>query len=234
MKARRTTLDAIAHLRLRYLEAMACQVVHDSLHARGFTELYALSDHGYLALLGYGDEPKDILREAFGYGDGDLLAVARELGGGTIQAQTNDPFLNPWLEQAPGPLKVDAFLFADGPGHAAVPQGFRELTEEERRTAFSHELEPVGTHGIEIAGRIVATGGVLTHYNPPFADLYMEVDATYRGYGLGAGMVAGLRAVCRSMGRAPAARCDPANAPSRAALLRGGMTPCGELRTARL
>ena len=33
-------------------------------------------------------------------------------------------------------------------------------------------------------GEVVGTGGFLLHYNPPFADLYMEVreDARRRGY----------------------------------------------------
>jgi hypothetical protein len=54
------------------------------------------------------------------------------------------------------------------------------VTEPNRETVFRHEREPVGDWGLEYDGRLVATGGLLYHYNPPYGDLYMEVSAPYR------------------------------------------------------
>ena len=69
----------------------------------------------------------------------------------------------------------------------------------------------------------------MSHYNPPYADLYMEVIPEARGRGIGSFLVQELRRVCRESGRIPAARCDPANEASKKALLRGGLVAVGSI-----
>jgi GNAT superfamily N-acetyltransferase len=84
---------------------------------------------------------------------------------------------------------------------------------------------------IEADGRIVAAGGVLYHYNPPFGDIYMAVSEPFRRQGYGAFLVQELKRTCKESGKVPAARCNPANAASRATLQKAGLYPCARLMT---
>lgn len=93
---------------------------------------------------------------------------------------------------------------------------------------------PDGDWVVELNGEVVAAGGVMTHYNPPHGDLYMEVAASHRRQGLGSFIVQELRRLCRASGFVPAARCDPANLASWRSLERGGMVECGRLLSAAL
>lgn len=82
---------------------------------------------------------------------------------------------------------------------------------------------------IDLDGEIVATGGVLQHYNPPFADLHMEVAEPFRRRGVGSYLVQELKRECRAIGRIPAARCSPGNLASRTCLERAGLLPCARM-----
>jgi len=82
---------------------------------------------------------------------------------------------------------------------------------------------------VEEKGEVLGAGGLLTHYNPPYADLYMEVVNSARRRGVGSYLVQELRHVCAEQGLRPAARCDPKNHASRRTLERGGFKPCGEI-----
>ena len=73
----------------------------------------------------------------------------------------------------------------------------------------------------------MATGGFLTHYNPPFADLFMEVEQSHRRKGAGGYLVQELTKECYLGGRVPAARCNLENQPSRATLTKAGFRDCG-------
>ena len=82
---------------------------------------------------------------------------------------------------------------------------------------------------IEHDGAIVATGGIATHYNPPYGDLYMEVDERSRRRGYGSYLIQELKRACYEMGRVPSARCNATNAASRATLQRAGLIPCARI-----
>ena len=69
----------------------------------------------------------------------------------------------------------------------------------------------------------------MLHYNPPFGDIYMEVDETRQRRGYGSYLIQELKRVCYEMGRIPAARCNVANAASRAALQKAGLLPCARM-----
>ena len=64
---------------------------------------------------------------------------------------------------------------------------------------------------LEVDGAIVATGGILTHYNPPYGDIYMEVDEPIRRRGYGSYLVQEVKRACYEMGKVPAARCNASN-----------------------
>jgi GNAT superfamily N-acetyltransferase len=111
---------------------------------------------------------------------------------------------------------------------------FRTLSEADRAGVFAHQVEPVGDWGLELDGEIVATGGVLFHYNPPYGDIFMEVAEPFRRRGLGGYLVQELKRVCYRSGHRPGARCLCANLGSRGALQNAGMLPCGRILTGEI
>jgi GNAT superfamily N-acetyltransferase len=234
-------LGAILGMREEYRREMGCQIVHDSWHARGFTTSYHLLLDGEFA--GYGSvggaprDPGDTVKEIYLLPRfrGAVQALFRELvarsGARRIEAQTNDPLLLLMLFDCAVEVSSPTILFADGltTEHAPAGAAFRRLTEAERGSVFAHTHEPEGEYGLVYEGAIVATGGLTFYYNPPFADLYMEVAAPYQGRGFGSYLVQELKRVCYEMGRVPAARCGGTNVASRRTLQRAGMFPCGRI-----
>ena len=102
---------------------------------------------------------------------------------------------------------------------------FRKQFPDE--AVFEHQVEPVGDHVLEVHGMVVATGGFLTHYNPPFADLYLEVRQDYRDKGFGSFFLQEIKKECYHAKKIPCARCNVRNEPSRMALHKSGMEICG-------
>jgi GNAT superfamily N-acetyltransferase len=82
---------------------------------------------------------------------------------------------------------------------------------------------------VEIDGKPAASGGVLFHYNPPYGDIYMDVEEPYRQRGLGSFLVQELKRLCYEGGHVPAARCSPSNIASARTLQRAGFVPCGHI-----
>lgn len=74
----------------------------------------------------------------------------------------------------------------------------------------------------------------MLYYNPPFADLYMEVSERHRGKGFGSFILQELKKECYIKGRVPAARCTIDNAPSKGSLIRAGFTTCGYMLTGHI
>lgn len=235
-------LEAILSMREEYRREMACQIVHDSWHARGFTTSYLLHLNG--EAVGYGSvggaprDPKETIKEFYLLPQfrGSALPLFRQLiatsGARTIEAQTNDPLLLLMLFDCAVEVSSPTILFADSLTTKHAPPGvaFRPLTDAERQHAFPHTHEPVGEYGLECDGLVVATGGLTFHYNPPYADLYMEVAAPHQRRGFGSYLLQELkRVVCYDMARIPAARCHETNLASRLTLQRAGMFPCGRI-----
>jgi GNAT superfamily N-acetyltransferase len=236
-------LEAILELREAYRREMACQIVHDSWHARGFTRSWLLRVGGEVA--GYGAvggaprDAKDTVKELYVRPPyrGDALALFNALvaasGARRIEAQTNDPLLLLMLLDRAEAPSSETILFADGLTTtlpAPAPDAtVRLLSQADRARAFEHVHEPVGEWGLEVGGELVATGGFTLYYNPPYADLYMEVAAAHRGRGLGSYLVQELKRVCHESSRVPAARCHESNVASRRTLERAGMFPCARI-----
>jgi GNAT superfamily N-acetyltransferase len=106
---------------------------------------------------------------------------------------------------------------------------YRPVVEADAGRIFEHRVEGVGEWLLEHEGTIVATGGIATHYNPPYGDLYMEVDERFRKRGFGSYLIQELKRTCYETGRVPAARCNVANAASRATLQKAGLLPCARI-----
>ena len=220
---------------------MDCQIVHDSYHERGFTDSYLLKVRG--EVVGYGSvagdphPPREIVKEFYVvpvhrpaalHLFRALVTTARPRW---IEAQTNDPFLMAPLFECANGLVTDRVLFADGftTQHAIAGIVLRTLTGADRRSIFPHSHEPVGDWGLDLNGELVATGGLMFHYNPPYGDIYMEVAAGHRRQGYGAYLVQELKRICYEMERRPAARCARDNEASRKTLERAGMLPCAHI-----
>jgi GNAT superfamily N-acetyltransferase len=243
---RAVRLDAILALREQYRHEMNCQIVHDSWHARGFTQSYLFNaaEHvvGYGAVGGSQRQPKTTVKEFF------VLPQYREIalplfrrfvavsGARTIEAQTNDALLSAMLNECATDLTSDTILFSDAVATHLEPPDvkLRPITMIDRMRMFRHTVEPVGDWGLELDARIVATGGLFFHYNPPYGDIYMEVAEPFRRRGCGSYLVQELKRICCEAGHVPAARCNKDNVGSRLTLQRAGMVPCGTIVTGRL
>jgi GNAT superfamily N-acetyltransferase len=228
------SLAEILGMRDDYRRDMNCQIVHDSWHRRGFTRSFLLRVDddvvGYGAVGSVPPDPQDIVKEFFVVGNrrGDALQLFRELvrasGARWVETQTNDPLLLLMCFDAAVDLSSDVILFADA------------LTTALEPPADGSVVQPlsVAEWGLTSAGELVASGGLLFHYNPPYGDIYMEVAAPHRRKGLGAYLVQELKRHCYEMRCIPAARCNQSNVASRLTLQRAGMFPCARIVRGRL
>lgn len=239
-------LEAILALREEYRREMNCQIVHDSWHARGFTDSYLLELDGqavgYGAVGGAPGDPKDIVKEFFvlPHYRAAALSLFRRLlavsAARTIEAQTNDVLLSLMLYDCGADVTSPTILFADAvtTDHPAPACTLRPVTDADRTRVFPHTVVPVGDWGIEYRRDLVATGGVFYHYNPPYGDIYMEVAPGHQRKGFGSYLVQELKRICRQSGHIPAARCHQDNQASRLALQRAGMFPCARIIRGRV
>ena len=226
----------IEPLRARRREEATCQLVRDSILPRGLAEPFAVAVGG--EVMGYAGvwtehfpgrvmefylapDVRELAPDAFVR----LLEVsdARE-----IEAQTNDPLLHAMLLRYATGVSAANILFEDGPGSALEAPAVRFR----RRRSDDHG--PKGDWVLARGGEVVAAGGFLDHYNPPYCDVYLEVLEGKRGRGLGSYLAQELRRVSRASGYVPAARCDVENLASRGALLRGGFVECGRIVAGRV
>ncbi len=231
-------LEDVLPLRQLYRREMNCQIIHDSLPGRGFGNLFLIRTDGRVAgygfVMGYGGEPKDMIKEFYVIPAhrGSALPMFRRLietsQARRIEAQTNDVLLTLMLYDCASEITSDTVVFHDALTTSLDAHGatFRKATDADKENIFEHKGEPVGDCLLEVDGAIVATGGFLTHYNPPYGDIYMEVDEPFRRRGYGSYLIQEVKRTCYEMGKVPAARCNASNAASRAALEKAGLLPC--------
>ena len=234
-------LEAVHPLRELYRQEMNCQIVHDSLPGRGFGNLFLLRLDGRIAgygfVMGYGNEPKDMIQEFYVVPAlrGSALPMFRQLietsGASRIEAQSNDVLLTLMVYDCATEIMTDRVVFHDAlTTNLTIPGAVvREVTEADSDRIFKHHVEGVGEWLVEQDGDIIATGGIALHYNPPYGDIYMEVDERHRRRGYGSYLVQELKRISYEMGRIPAARCNTSNTGSRATLQKAGLFPCARL-----
>ena len=234
-------LEDVLPLRELYRREMNCQIVHDSLPGRGFGDLLLIRLAGRVAgygfVMGYRGEPRDMVQEFYvlpahrGSALPMFLRLVEASGARRVEAQSNDVLLALMLYDCATGITSDRVVFHDAltTGLSVPGAVFRATAEADRARVFEHRVEPVGEWLLEHGGVIVATGGIATHYNPPYGDLYTEVAEQFRRRGYGSYLVQELKRVCYEAGRDPAARCGVANAASRATLQKAGLLPCARL-----
>ena len=197
---------------------------------------------GYGSVAGDARGPRDIIKEFYvlpAYGAAALPLFCRLIAASKarwIEAQTNDVLLTLLLFDCAVDLASERILFADAytTNHAAPGVALRPVTDADRASIFPHTREPVGEWGLGVGGEVVATGGLMFHYNPPYGDIYMEVAAPYQRRGYGSYLVQELKRLCYEKGCIPAARCHSDNLASRLTLQRAGMLPCARIVRGRI
>jgi hypothetical protein len=235
----RTELKNVEAMRGLYRQEANCQIVHDSFLARSLSDAYLiLVNHrpgGYGAVSNTYDKGRlnefytlpDVRAEALPMFR-ELLAVSQAT---QIEAQTNIPLMLMMLYDCGKNVIGEKILFHDAfTSHLACPSGsvFRRAMPRDSASMLPQQ-EPMGDWVVEDHGTVVATGGFLCHYNPPYGDVFMEVSEAARRRGFGSYLVQELKRVCYEAGKKPAARCDPDNIASRRTLQKAGFLPCGRL-----
>lgn len=244
----RCDFSQIEHLRAHYRREMRCQILHDSFHARpGWVEWYAVLAEGQAA--GYGAvivggpwAGSRALFEAYLQPEfrGDLIpaldALILTAQAGGLLLQTNDPTMFLALHQFGSDFTEEALIFERGRSRDLPNPGVTMIRNEgaDGPAIFPHQHEPVGDWLVQHRGEVVATGGYLSHYNPPYVDLYMEVRPDMRRKGFGSYLVQELGRLAEAAGKIACARCAIANQASLKTLQRAGMVECALRGTARI
>jgi GNAT superfamily N-acetyltransferase len=239
IQVRPADYEDVMTLRELYRQEANCEIVHDSFLGRRLADPYLILVNGRVA--GYGGignkYPPKCLTEFYVLPAMRPFAVPmyRALLDASqatrVEAQTNMPLMLLMLYDCATNIATDAILFEDtSTTQLACPNGvFRQTRPEEKSSIFQHTREPVGDWLLEVNGAVVATGGFMTHYNPPYADVYMEVAEPERRKGYGSYLVQELKRVCYEAGKKPASRCNLDNLASRATLTKAGLLPCGRM-----
>ncbi|HAM70369.1 MAG TPA: N-acetyltransferase [Verrucomicrobiales bacterium] len=239
--ARRSTLDEIVLWRDMFRLEMACQIIHDSIHVRpGWTEEYLLSVDGIP--VGYGSvaiagpwKGKPTVYEFYVAPHGRLhlfglfQALLDASRATAIEVQSNDVQATAMLHAFSREVASESILFHDQVTTCHRPGGarFRHPTAKESPDTSKDQLRWRGV--LEVEGQVVATGGILFHYNRPYGDIYMETKEAFRRRGFGSFLVQELKRVCYEGGHVPGARCNRDNVASRHTLQRAGFVPCGHI-----
>jgi GNAT superfamily N-acetyltransferase len=221
----------IEALRELYRQEANCQIICDSLLRRDLADAYLIVVDGRRA--GYGGvrnkyDPGRLMEfYTLPHIRAQTLPLFRELlavsQATSIEAQTNMPLMLTMLYDCARDISTESILFEERlVTHLACPQGiFRRATPQDQGP------DPEAEWGLEVAGAMVASGGFLCHYNPPYGDVFMSVAESARRQGFGSYLVQEIKRVCYEAGRKPAARCNPDNIASRRTLQKAGFLPCG-------
>jgi GNAT superfamily N-acetyltransferase len=245
IQIQKTDFNTIAQLRQLFLQEANFQVRYDAYHARNWADYYvAQVGHqpiGYAAVKGI--EERNDRNSVFEFYlipsyrqqvAAIFSAFVAESKVHWIESQSNDGPLTALLYEFGKNISSEVILFKDliSADLAIENVHFRPIRDSDQ--VFEHTSEPVGHYVLEKDGQIVATGGYLTHYNFPFADLYMEVHPQHRRKGYGSLLLQEIKKVCYHAGRVPAARCNRENKASKATLLKAGFAVAGYLLVGEL
>ena len=222
-----------------------CQIVHDSIHSRrGWTREFVIAEgervvaYASLAVDGpWRDKPTlyevyvvpDRRSRAFAFFEA-LLEATRPPA---FEVQSSDLLLTALTLTFAREIATEKVVFRDDSttAHALPGATLRCLTPAAEIRHAIAERAGGGEWALEVDGTMVGKGGILFHYNPPYGDIYMEINDPNRRRGLGSYLVQELKRLCRELGGIPGARCDPTNAPSRRTLQRAGFVPYAHILT---
>lgn len=242
-EARVAVFAEVEHLWRLHRDKADCQIVRHSILPRGLAQPFALEVDGQL--VGYAGVwiehfPGRVMEfylspPARAHLDRCFDALLRASGATAIEAQTNMPLLDGVLRRFATKLRAENILFGEPAGGGEDRSDLSGSDVRLRRRQPKDE-GPSGEWVLvrDGDGVVVASGGSLQHYNPPYCDLFMEVASEHRRRGYGSYLVQELRRVTREAGLRPAARCDIGNEASRRTLIRGGLVECGRILAGQL
>ncbi|MEL6193572.1 MAG: GNAT family N-acetyltransferase [Bacteroidota bacterium] len=239
------SLADILPLRALYLQELHAQSRYHACHERGWADEYGVFEGDQM--IGYGSikgleelKDRDAIFEFF------LLPTYRDVSKKVFlqlidtskathaEAQSNDGLMCRMLYEFGKPVKTEVVLFKEG-RHTKMRKDNvlfrRRKTEDE---VLGDKDEPSGDYVLEKDGSIIADGGFLLHYNPPFADVFMEVVPEFRNRGYGRYLVQEIKKECYLAGKVPAARCNLSNQTSRACLEAAGFEVAGYMLSTKL
>lgn len=238
-----TTYAEVKSLRDLYRQDANCQIVHDSFLGRGLADPYLIhvgeNIAGYGAVSNKYDKGRVVEFHVLPEFRANAKSLFRELLTASqateIEAQTNMPLMLAMLREFGTKPFVEKILFLEGhTTNLACPGAlFRNRREEDGPGMFGRPEETLAQWVVESGGEIVAAGGCLTHYNPPYADVFMEVAAGSRRRGFGSYLVQELKRICYEAGKKPAARCNPDNVASQNTLQKAGLAICAQMLVAK-
>ena len=233
----KVSLEHILPLRQQYLKEVNCQIRYHACHERNWSDSFLISsdqeDIGYGSVKGRDDlHKRDAIFEFYVLPQWRSQVVqiyaylVKEVEVPYVECQTNDFLHTPLVLEFAKKINADTILFAEGQETKwESKEGIVRLREEQ--DPVFEKNKDAGAYVMEVGGEVVASGGFLQHYNPPFADLYMETRHDCRRLGHGTFMVQELKKLTREAGRVPAARCRLNNHASRATLCKAGMSIAG-------
>jgi GNAT superfamily N-acetyltransferase len=225
---------------------MNCQIVLDSWLGRKWVDPYALRLAG--TMVGYAlvgevrGENKTLVTEFYVQPEHrasalDLFRAFVAASGATrFEVQTNDLLFTLLAYDCGAEIESPVVLFHDAlETNLAIPGAvFRKFAPSDAGRVLGRTEDEPNEWVVEADGEIVAAGGVLFHYNPPYGDIYMEVAEHRRRLGYGSFLVQELKRAAYGLGKIPAARCNADNEASRRTLQKAGLLPCARILAGRI
>lgn len=236
IEVRKCEAREVEPFRELYRHEANCQIVHDAGLRRGFADPYWIDIDGRFA--GYGAVfTKHYVGRVMEFYTfpafrtlalpmfGEMLAASQAV---EIEAQTNMPLALEMLCSYATNIEPESLLFYDA-WTTALPGPTERFRRRRSGETSTNGSEPEGDWVIDIDGVIVSNGGFLTHYNPPYGDVYMETAEPFRRQGFGSFLVQEIKRVCYESGKKPSARCNPTNVASQRTLERAGFRVVGQM-----
>jgi hypothetical protein len=191
----KVALHEVEQLRNLFLEESNFQFIYNKCHTYGWADTYRfrLDDSlvGYGAIWGQSKrQDRDTVFEFYitppcrKFAGAFFKELAHISGAMFIECQSNDVLLSSMLYEYAQNINAEAILFIDDfQTHFTMTNLIfeKKLTEDN-----SHPDDRA--YILKQDDEIVATGGLMLNYNPPFADLYYEVNVQYRNRGVGSFM----------------------------------------------
>jgi GNAT superfamily N-acetyltransferase len=230
----KTNLETIQPFRVMFLHENNFQFCYDKCHYYGWSDDYAFKlDEtiiGYGCVWGTGDRgARDSIFEFFLVPPYRNIATAvfklfiDTTGATYIESQSNDLFLTALSYEFSETIVPEALLMEE---EKTTNLRIDDVLFKRKETGDPNP-EHYGGYYLECNGEEVATGGFLTNYNKPYADIYMDVKEGHRQKGYGSFMVQELKREVYAIGKVPAARTNVTNIASKATLLKAGFKVCG-------
>ena len=235
---RKVALSEILPLRDLYLQECNFQIRYDACHIRNWTDSYLIflagEKVGYASIKGLEElSDRDAVFEYFllpEFRNKSSLFFAellKKTKAPFLECQSNDLILSPMMFEFGAEIESEVILFGEGHSSQIQKEGLIFRPAKQGEDVFGKKEADKGAYVLEIKGKVIADGGFLTHYNHPFADLYMEVAKDFRGKGYASYILQEIKKVCYAAGKVPAARCSISNPASKASLLNAGMQVVG-------